>query len=228
MIPGAPPVSARPLARSPSPVSLTNREDPSTRRKIGSVPRVSNRSCRRRDPPSSQSRRSLARANTCRDVTSGSGARGNDAGVSGVLHPRKFISRVSPQRIWRSWFFRLLRGSRPPSSNARSFAPRRRRGPPKSVCLGAPRSAGAVRCARDARLAYRIDADVSLDASRETGDRSRGRCEQVRGRDRLRSTPTVRAKKAPAEKDVVPSRASHRARADRCVRLDLVRRVARL
>ena len=84
MIPGAPPVSARPLARSPSPVSLTNREDPSTRRKIGSVPRVSNRSRRRRDPPSSQSRRSSARVNACRDVTSGSGARGNDAGVSGV------------------------------------------------------------------------------------------------------------------------------------------------
>ena len=89
-----------PLARSPSQVSLTHREDPSTRRKIGSVPRVSNRSRRRRDRPSSQSRRSLARANTCRDVTSGSGARGNDAWVSGVCIQESLQRECLHKDLW--------------------------------------------------------------------------------------------------------------------------------
>ena len=87
-------------ARSPSQVSLTHREDPSTRRKIGSVPRVSNRSRRRRDRPSSQSRRSLARANTCRDVTSGSGARGDDAWVSGVCIQESLQRECLHKDLW--------------------------------------------------------------------------------------------------------------------------------
>jgi hypothetical protein len=61
-ISGTPPVSARPLVRSRSPVSLPYRQDPSTRREFGSVPRVSNRSRRRRDRPSSRPGRTRARA----------------------------------------------------------------------------------------------------------------------------------------------------------------------
>ena len=86
--------------------------------------------------------------------------------ASKKVHNASVSTRIYGQLIF-SFF---ARGSRRPWLHCTFVrARRRRRGPPKSVCLGAPRSAGAVRCARDARLAYRVDADVSSDASRETG-----------------------------------------------------------